>query len=81
MRAIGRWLKDAALFALRNADAIFAMAVAVAVIISLAIGDPSSEVVDTAILGLLAAVALAFCCATGRESAGWTISGDSPETR
>lgn len=60
MRAIGRWLKGAALFALRNADAFLAMAVAVAVIISLAVGNPSTEVVDAAILGLLAAVALAL---------------------
>lgn len=60
MRAIGRWLKDAALFAFRNADTVFAMVVAAAVIISLAVGDPSSDVVDGAILGLLAAVALAL---------------------
>lgn len=60
MRAIGRWLKDTALFAFKNADVFFAMAVAVAVIVALAIGKPSTEVVDAAILGLLAAVSLAL---------------------
>ncbi|HET9678028.1 MAG TPA: hypothetical protein VFP21_11070 [Solirubrobacterales bacterium] len=60
MRAIGRWLRGAALFALKNADAFFAMAVAAAVIIALALGNPSTDVVDAAILGLLATVALAL---------------------
>jgi hypothetical protein len=60
MRAIGRWLKGAALFALKNADTFFAMAVAAGVIILLAVGEPSPEVVNAAILGLLAAVALAL---------------------
>lgn len=60
MRGIGRWLKGAALFALKNADVFFAMTVAVAVIIALAVGNPSTEVVDATILGLLAAVALAL---------------------
>lgn len=60
MRAIGRWLKDAALFALKNADACLAMAVAVTVIVLLAVGNPPTEVVDAAILGLLAAVSLAL---------------------
>jgi len=60
MRVVGRWLKDAALFALKNADAFLAIAVAAAVIVSLAVGNPSSEVVNAAILGLLAAVALAL---------------------
>jgi len=60
MRAIGRWLKGPALFALRNADAFLAMAVAVTVIVLLAVGNPPTEVVDAAILGLLAAVALAL---------------------
>lgn len=60
MRAIGRWLKGAARFAFKNADAFFAMAVAAVVISLLAVGNPSSEVVDGAILGLLATVALAL---------------------
>jgi hypothetical protein len=60
MRAIGRWLKRAALFAFENADAFFAMAVAAAVIVALAFGHPSTEVVDAAILGLLATISLAL---------------------
>lgn len=60
MRAFARALKSAALFALRNADAIFAIAVAITVIALIVLGNPSTELIDAAILGLLASVALAL---------------------
>jgi hypothetical protein len=53
-------LKAAAVFVAKNADAFLAMAVALAVIISLAVGHPSAEVIDAAILGLLGTTALAL---------------------
>jgi hypothetical protein len=59
MREIGERLKRGALFALRNADTFFAMIVAGVVIIAIVVGNPSSELVDAAILGLLATGAIA----------------------
>ncbi|HEU4598341.1 MAG TPA: hypothetical protein VFS26_01215 [Solirubrobacterales bacterium] len=60
MGAIGRWLKGAGLFALRNADAVFAIVVAVVVITLIVVSTPSPALVNSAILGLLATVALAL---------------------
>lgn len=68
MVAIGRWAKNAGLFAYRNADTVFAIAVAVGVIVALVAGNPSPELIDATILALLGATALALL--RNREGAG-----------
>lgn len=60
MRGLGEWLRGAGIFVLKNADAFLAMAVALAVIVALAVGRPSKEVVDAAILGVVGTMALAL---------------------
>ena len=57
MRAFWYWLKGAGNFVWRHADAFFVIGVAVGVLLTEALGNPAQEVVDSAVLGLLAAVA------------------------
>jgi hypothetical protein len=53
-------VKRAISFGVKNADAFLAILVAAAVIVAEAVGKPSKEVVDTALLALLGAVAVAL---------------------
>lgn len=54
------WLKRAALFTAENGDAFLAILVAACVIAAEAFGNPSTELVDSAILVLLGAIAVAI---------------------
>jgi len=60
MRAVLEWLKGIGSFVLRNADAFLAIAVAFGVILAEVVGEPSTDVVDAAILALLGTTALAL---------------------
>jgi hypothetical protein len=67
----------------KNADACFAIAVALAVIVALAIGHPSDEVVNAAILGVVGAIALSLLRGRGNRdlNALTQLAGDAISDR
>lgn len=67
MRTLLAWAKRAALFVLQNGDAFLAIVVAITVIAAEAFGEPSREVVDSAILALLGAIAVALLRDRGKS--------------
>lgn len=62
-----RWLKRAGLFVAKNGDAFLAIVVAACVIVAEAFGEPSVELVDSAILALLGAIAVAILRDRGKN--------------
>lgn len=60
MAGVLDWVKRQGAFVWRNADAFFAMAVAVGVLVAEAVGTPSQGVVNSAVLALLGTTAFAL---------------------
>jgi hypothetical protein len=58
MRALWEWLKTTGEFIWKNVDAFFVVIVGLVVAVLEAVGDPSAEVINSAILGLLAVTAI-----------------------
>lgn len=67
MRAFLRWLKRVGLFVVKNGDAFLAIIVAACVIGAETFGEPSVELVDSAILALLGAIAVALLRDRGKN--------------
>jgi len=67
MRSFWNWIKRVVVFVVQNGDAFIAIFVAVAVIVAEALGKPSREAVDSAILALLGALAVAILRDRGKS--------------
>ncbi len=68
MRTFFGWLKRAGVFVAKNGDAFLAIIVAACVIGAEAFGEPSVELVDSAILALLGAIAVAILRDRGKNA-------------